>query len=206
MLTIPLSPHDISFNSDGSKIVTAAINHFDIYDTSDPEDPSLVYAGQCPGCSITHDAKWTPDDSGLIIGDEGGGGSGYPCPGGALYFYQIQGGMVPVLTGVYEPDEFVVARDGQTTAGACTSHVMELSDDGKQLAISWYTAGTRYLDVSAMMGVAVGGDGGGGVAELGWFMPDGGSTWSSKFLNSDGKYIFSNDMNRGFDVFKIVKD
>ena len=206
MLTIPLSPHDISFNSDGSKIVTAAINHFDIYDTSDPEDPSLVYAGQCPGCSITHDAKWTPDDSGLIIGDEGGGGSGYPCPGGALYFYQIQGGMVPVLTGIYEPDEFVVARDGQTTAGACTSHVMELSDDGKQLAISWYTAGTRYLDVSAMMGVAVGGDGGGGVAELGWFMPDGGSTWSSKFLNSDGKYIFSNDMNRGFDVFKIVKD
>lgn len=204
--SLPHAPHDISFNKDGSMAVTAAISHFDLWDTSDPENPSLVYAGQCPGCSITHDAKFTPDSTGLLVGDEGGGGGAYPCPGGALYFYQLQGGMVPVLTGVYEPDEFVLARDGQAGPDGCTSHVMELSDDGSQLAISWYSAGTRYLDISAMMGLAVGGDGGGGVSELGWFMPDGGKSWSSKFLNSDGKYIFSNDMNRGFDVFKIVKE
>jgi hypothetical protein len=204
--SLPHAPHDISFNKKGDKIVTAAISHFDLFDTSDPENPSLLWTGQCPGCSITHDAKWLPDDSGLLIGDEGGGGLPYPCPGGALYFYQIQGGMVPVLTGVYEPDEFLLARDGQTEPGACTSHVMELSDDGTELAISWYSAGTRYLDIAAMTGVAIGSEGGGGVEELGWFMPDGGTTWSSKFLNSDGKYIFSNDMDRGFDVFKIQKD
>lgn len=203
----PHAPHDISFNKDGTMAVTAAISHFDLWDTSDPENPSLLYEGQCPGCSITHDAKFTPDGTGLVIGDEGGGGGDYPCPGGQLHFYQLEGGRVPVYTGVYAPEEFVFARDGQTAPDGCTSHVMELSDDGKTLSISWYSAGTRYLDISAMMGAALGGNSvPGGVSELGWFMPDGGVTWSSKFLNSDGKYIFSNDIQRGFDVFKIVKD
>ncbi len=203
--SLPHAPHDISFNKDGSKIVTAAISHFDLMDTSDPENPTLLYTGQCPGCSITHDAKFLPDDSGLLIGDEGGGGGGYPCPGGQLHFYSLQQGRVPVYQGVYAPDEFVLARDGQSGPQGCTSHVMEISDDGKTVAISWYSAGTRYLDISSMMGAALGGNSvPGGVTELGWFMPEGGNTWSSKFLNSDGKYIFSNDINRGFDVFKIT--
>ena len=202
--SLPHAPHDISFNSDGSKIVTAAISHFDLFDTSDPENPSLLFTGQCPGCSITHDAKFTPDDSGLIIGDEGGGGLAYPCPGGALYFYQLQQGQVPVLTGAYEPEEFVFARDGQGGPEACTSHVFDISDDGSKVAISWYSAGTRYLDVSAMMGLALGGNATpSGVAELGWFMPDGGISWSSKFYKGT-KYVFSNDIQRGFDVFQVT--
>jgi hypothetical protein len=204
--SLPHAPHDISFNKDGSKIVTAAISHFDIFDTSDPENPSLEWTGQCPGCSITHDAKFLPDGSGLIIGDEGGGGGAYPCPGGQLHFYQLQADAVPVYTGVYAPEEIVLARDGQSGPAGCTSHVFEISDDGKEVAISWYSAGTRYLDVSAMMGASLGSNSApGGVTELGWFMPEGGSSWSSKFLNQDGKYIFSNDIQRGFDVFKISK-
>jgi hypothetical protein len=203
--SIPHAPHDISFNSDGSMIVTAAVSHIDLFDTSDVENPSLLISTQCPGCSITHDAKFTPDDSGLIVGDEAGGGLTFPCPGGALYFYQLQGGFIPVLTGVYEPGSVVFARSGQQTAGACTSHVFDISDDGTQVAISWYSAGTRHLDVSAMMGIAFGEQGGGGVTELGYFMPDGGSSWSSKF-HKGTKYIFSNDIQRGFDVFKVVKD
>jgi hypothetical protein len=201
--SLPHAPHDISFNSDGSKIVTAAISHIDLFDTSDPEKPSLTFTTQCPGCSITHDAKFTPDDSGLVIGDEGGGGSPYPCPGGALYFYQLVGGAAPVLTGVYEPEEILLAREGQSGPGACTSHVFGFNKDGSKVAISWYSAGTRLLDVSAMMGAAVGEADTGGVAEIGYFMPDGGTSWSSKFYKSD-KYIFSNDTNRGFDVFEVT--
>ena len=204
--SLPHAPHDIAFNSDGTKIVTAAISHIDIFDTSDVENPSLMISTQCPGCSITHDAKFTPDDAGLIIGDEGGGGGAYPCPGGALYFYQLQGGFIPVLTGVYEPDSVVTARQGQAAAGACTSHVFDISDDGSQVAISWYSAGTRHLDVSAMMGAAFGENAApGGVSELGYFIPDGGSSWSSKFYKGT-KYIFSNDIQRGFDVYKVVND
>lgn len=203
--SIPHAPHDISFNKKGTMAVTAAISHWDLLDTSDPENPTLAFSNQCPGCSITHDAKFTPDGKGLLIGDEGGGGGGYPCPGGALYFYQLQGDRAPILTGIYEPDEVVFARQGQSGPQGCTSHVMEISKDGKTVAISWYSAGTRYLDISAMSGAAFGGRNTGGIKQLGWFQPEGGNTWSSKFLNSSGKYIFSNDINRGFDVFKITK-
>ena len=203
--SLPHAPHDISFNSDGTKIVTAAISHFDLFDTTDVENPQLLFTGQCPGCSITHDAKFTPDDSGLVIGDEGGGGGEYPCPGGALYFYNLQAERVPVLTGVYEPQEVAIAglQDGsQGGAGACTSHVFDFDPKGEHISISWYTAGTRYLNIGDGMGAAFGPNGAGNVSEAGWFRPEGGSSWSSKIYKNP-KYVFSNDQNRGFDVFQI---
>lgn len=202
--SLPNAPHDISFNSDGTRIVTAQISQIGLYNTENVEDPSLVWTGQCPGCSITHDAKFTPDDSGLIVGDEGGGGGAYPCPGGALYFYKFAAPDVPALTGIYEPEEFALARDGQTSPGGCTSHVFDIADDGSKVSISWYTAGTRVLDVAAMQGASLGENSvPGGVTEIGYFMPDGGSSWSSKFYKGE-KYVFSNDINRGFDVFKMT--
>jgi hypothetical protein len=197
------SPHDMSFSPDGKLMVTAAISHWDIYDTSDPENPVLLWTGQCPGCSITHDAKFTPDMKRVIIGDEGGGGLTYPCPGGALYFYDLHmdaGRPVPVLTGGYEPAAFGVTPNGP---GGCTSHVFDISEDSKLLSISWYTAGTRLLDITSSVGTTVGGNGPPtGVVELGFFMPVGGSSWSSKM--HEGPYVYSNDQNRGLDVYKVV--
>ncbi|MFN2526939.1 MAG: LVIVD repeat-containing protein [Actinomycetota bacterium] len=203
--SMPHSPHDIGFNKDGTRAVTAAISHFDIFDTSDPENPELLFTGQCPGCSITHDAKFTPDETHVVIGDEGGGGAPYPCPGGALYFYELQGTKqqpVPVLTSMFEPQELLIAR-GQSGLGGCTSHVFDISDDGKQISISWYTAGTHYLDVSNPVGLTVGSLGV-GVKELGWFIPENADSWSSKMYK--GPYIYSNDLNRGFDVYKITAE
>ncbi len=199
--SLPHSPHDISFNKDGSMAVTAARSHFDLFDTSDPENPTLLFTEQCPGCYITHDAKFTPDGKYVVIGDEANGGGAYPCPGGALYFYEIQGGRVPVLRGIYEPGELVFAREGQSSLDSCTSHVFDISDDGKHLAISWYSAGTRYLDISNPTGVTFG-DQGSGVKEIGWFIPEGADSWASKFYK--GPYIYSNDIRRGFDVYKIT--
>ena len=200
--SVPHAPHDISFNKSGDLAVTAAISHWDIFDTSDPENPALLWTGQCPGCSITHDAKFSPDDSHIFIGDEGGGGLGYPCPGGALYAYILEGGRVPVLVGAYEPGELVFARDGQTSLGGCTSHVFDFDEKGEHISISWYSAGTRYLDITNPHGATYGGNGV-GIVEKGWFMPDGGSSWSSK-IYKDPNYIFSNDIQRGFDVFQVT--
>ena len=199
VMSVPHSPHDISFNKDGTRAVTAAVSHIDIWNTEDPENPTLAFTNQCPGCSITHDAKFTPDGSHVVVGDEGGGGGGYPCPGGALYVYLFQDPAM-ILQGVYEPNELILARSGQTAPAACTSHVFDISDDGTKVAISWYSAGTRYLDISNPAGVTFGAQGT-GIKELGWFMPEGGVTWSSKFYK--GPYIYSNDEFRGFDVFKI---
>ncbi|MFP5352562.1 MAG: LVIVD repeat-containing protein [Actinomycetota bacterium] len=203
--TIGGSPHDISFDKKGNRIVTAGIDNVEIFDTTDPENPSLKMTFQCPGCSITHDAKFTPDDKGLVIGDEGGGGGTYPCPGGALYFYRLEADFVPVLTGIYEPGEVVIAGLGsgsQGGPGGCTSHVFDFDDKGEHISISWYTAGTRYLRIGDRTGAAFGERNAGNIVEAGWFRPDGGSSWSSK-IYKDPKYIFSNDIQRGFDVFKV---
>ena len=194
VLSAPHSPHDISFNEEGTMAVTAAVSHFDIFDTTDPENPVLTFTDQCPGCSITHDAKFTPDGTHIFIGDEAGGGAPFPCPGGALYAYELTGTPVaplPVLVGTYEP---VVVASAQGGVGACTSHVFEISDDSKTIVISWYTAGTRLLDVSNPAAIT----------ELGWFIPEGGDSWSSKFHPRLGAtWVFSNDINHGFDVYKI---
>ncbi|MDQ3645479.1 MAG: hypothetical protein M3345_00925 [Actinomycetota bacterium] len=196
--SLPHAPHDISFNKKGDRAVTAAISHFDLFDTSDPENPTLLFASQCPGCSITHDAKFTPDGKHIFIGDEGGGGAPYPCPGGALYAYQLNGD-IPILTGIFEP---AVVASAQGGVGGCTSHVFDISDDSKKLAIAWYTAGVYYLDISNPMGVTVG-ENGQGMKQLAWFIPAGGNTWSAKLHK--GPYMFGNDRNLGFIAYKIGK-
>lgn len=200
--SLPHAPHDISFNKKGTKIVTAAITHWDIFNTEDPENPVLEWTGQCPGCSITHDAKFTPDDKHILIGDEGGGGGAYACPGGAWYVYDYATAPVPILTGIYEPANFITNQEG--AVDSCTSHVFEISDDSTKIAISWYTLGTRYLDITTAVGLTVGATRTPtGITECGWFVPEGGSSWSSKF-STDQKYITSNDINRGFDIYKIT--
>jgi hypothetical protein len=202
--SLPTNPHDVSFNKKGDLAVTAAISHFAIYDTSDPEAPTLLFETQCPGCTITHDAKFTPDDSHILIGDEGGGGGTYPCPGGAWYVYDFSAPPVPVLTGIYEPANFVANEEGGT--GGCTSHVFEISKDSTKIAISWYHLGTRYLDITSAIGVTVGNTGPPtGIIECGWYVPEGANSWSSKF-STDERYITSNDINRGFDIYKITAE
>lgn len=201
--SIPHAPHDISFNKKGTLAVTAARTHVDIFDTSDPANPRLLATTVCPGCYLAHDAKFTPNGTHIIVGDEAAGGAAYPCPGGALYFYELMQGYIPRLVGVYEPGEVILASDDQGGPASCTSHVFDISPDSKRLAISWYTAGTRYLDISNMTGVTFGDTNTGGVKELGWFIPDGGVSWASKFHK--GPYIYSNDIARGFDVYKITK-
>lgn len=203
--SLPHAPHDISFSKDGKFAVTAAISHWDIFDTTDPENPVLIWTGQCPGCSITHDAKFTPDGNSILIGDEGGGGLAYPCPGGAWYFYDFSSHVAPVLTGVYEPAEFVISR-GHTAPGGCTSHVFDISDDSTKVAISWYTVGTRYLDISSAIGATVGPNRAPtGITECGWYIAKDADSWASKFGPGD-RWIFSSDIVRGFDIFKITAE
>ncbi len=202
--SLPHAPHDIAFNETGSLAVTAAISHWDIFDTSDPENPTLLWTGQCPGCSITHDAKFLPGDEGIVVGDEGGGGLPYPCPGGALYFYRLEWPTetqpVPVLTGVFEPHTLIFGQG--TSPGGCTSHVFEISDDATHLAIAWYTSGVHYINIGDLTGVAIGNQSAGNVKREAWFIPSGGNTWSAK-LHENSPYMFTNDINMGFIAYKI---
>jgi hypothetical protein len=198
------SPHDISFSKDGRMAATANISSFHVLDARDAVNPVVLYSGQCPGCQHTHEARFTPDMKTLVVNDEALAGP-YPCPGGALYFYDLtisDGAAEAALTGTYSIGE--VGATATTEAGFCTPHVFDISRDGTKIAASWHAAGVRYLDITNREGATVGTDSpsGGGVRELGSYTSEGGDSFTAKFLR--GPYIYSVDIPTGLQIFKVA--
>jgi hypothetical protein len=218
------SPHDIRFSEDGTRAYAAGIDQFRIINTTDPENPTVVSTFTVPGSTIGHDALVTPDKAFLILGDELNGGSTAPCPGGALYLYDIRGAKEtsPELMAVIEAgagpvtgrnnDEVAAVPVSQT---GCTSHVIDLNPNKKSFTIAWYQAGTRTFDFSSLYnasgepntqpqpGLMWGAYGVGPVTETGWIIPEGANTWSAKQYAGVPGYIFSDDLVHGFYVTKI---
>jgi hypothetical protein len=213
-------PHDIRFSADGKRAYFAGISAFTIVNTEDPKNPVVISRIVPPGGSIGHDTLVTRDGRFLFLGDEGGGGSTYPCPGGAIYAYDLTDERAPILLGAsWAGGGPVTGRlydevPGPTSVGGCTSHVMELNPDGHSLTIGWYTLGTRTFDFSSFYnadgtpktaaGVAAAwGKNGVGLVETGYMIPQGANTWSAKQYSKVPGYIFSDDLNLGFYVTKI---
>lgn len=200
------SPHDISFSKDGSMAGLANISTFHLVDTRDPAKPVVEYTGQCPGCQHSHEARFTPDGKTLVVNDESMVGPVYPCPGGALYFYDIggqPGARTVELAGTYAPDDLGASAAG--AAGFCTPHVFDVSSDGTRLAASWHSGGIRYLDISKHSGHALGTTWSSGiesVREIGSYATTSGDYFSAKLHK--GPYVYATDLNQGFQVFKVV--
>lgn len=200
------SPHDISFSKDGSMAGLANISTFHLVDSRAPNEPVVEYTGQCPGCQHTHEARFTPNNRTLVVNDESMSGSAYPCPGGALYFYDISGkpGTRGVeLAGSYAPDDLAVNAAG--TAGFCTGHVFDISANGKRLAASWHSGGIRYLDISKYSGHTLGTTWSSGpvaAKEIGSYATPNGDYFAAKLHK--GPYIYAVDMTTGLQIFKIT--
>lgn len=199
------SPHDISFSKDGTMAATANISSFHVLDARDPADPKVLFSDQCPGCQHTHEARFTPDMKALVVNDEALTGP-YPCPGGALYFYDLaisDGAADAALTGTYSIGEAGVTAT--TEPGFCTPHVFDISRDGTKVVASWHAAGIRYLDITNRQGATVGPDspaGTEGVRELGSYTSEGGDSFSAKFLR--GPYMYSVDIPTGLQIFRLA--
>jgi hypothetical protein len=211
------APHDIRFSEDGTRAYMAGISQYRIVDTSNPVDPKLISTIVPPGGTIGHDTLVTRDKAFLFLGDEAGGGAPYPCPGGAIYVYDIRNEANPVLLGAGEAGGGpVIGRNldevpGPARVGGCTSHVMELNPDGKSLTLGWYVLGTRTFSFAGLYnpdgtpkpGPALSwGSNGVGLVETGYMIPDNASTWAAKQYAKVPGYIFSND-SIGFYVTKI---
>ena len=200
------SPHDISFSKDGSMAALANISLFHVLDTRDAANPVVEVTDQCPGCQHSHEARFTPDGKTLVVNDESMSGSGYPCPGGALYFYDVAGqagSRTVELTGTYAPDDIVLNPAG--SPGFCTGHVFDISSNGKRLATSWHTGGIRYLDISNHTGYTLGttwSSGAEAVSEIGSYATATGDYFTTKVHK--GPYIYAVDMTEGFQVFKVT--
>ncbi|MDQ3991011.1 MAG: hypothetical protein M3245_01700 [Actinomycetota bacterium] len=215
------SPHDISFNRSGTRAYMAGISQARIVDTSDPENPVLLSTVIPPGGTIGHDAIASADGTYLFLGDEAAGGNAYPCPGGAVYVYDVRDEAEPELLGaawagtgpvtVRNEDEPMFPPDWRNAG--CTAHVMSLDPGGRSLTVGWYSAGLRTFSFDGLYGpggapqpgpVLTWGTRGDRVVETGYLMPDNTRTWAAKRYGPLPGYIFAGDHNLGFYVGKVT--
>lgn len=201
--------HDITFNADGTRGYSAALNHTVILDTTDPANPAILGRIVDPTIQIHHQADpVTVTDAVLgtrtllVVTDEVNGGGSAPCPGGGLHIYDVTGARetAPVKLGAW----FISEVTGANGVG-CTSHVLRMHPDEGIMTIAWYRMGVRVLDISGLGSVAQG-QTASPIEEIGYYVFDNANTWSAKTpsISANGSfYLFGNDIQRGLDVFRF---
>ena len=209
--------HDISFSADGRRAYVAALSHGEILDTTDPAKPTSLATLIDPSLNVWHEAEpitITDPTLGkrdfLIAEDEFAGAEGTAqCPNGGVHVYDITGDNEahPVPVGYWNIDDAGIAP-GNDLADAyvarCTAHVFQLHRAQQLMTIAYYNGGVRVVDLSGLVGVALG-ENGFGMKQLGWYRFPDSDTWAAKTLKADRKgfYFFGNDKRRGFDVYRF---
>lgn len=208
--------HDITFNKRGNRAYVAALSQTLVLDTSDPKNPVLISKIVDPTINVVHQSDpfrvQRPDGTWrtlLVITDERAGAAGsVECPGGGLHVYDVTGAkeQEPEKIGTW----FIPATQPQAGA-TCTSHVLRIYPRQQMMTISWYSQGVRVLDISGLATYegspsdTAFGDGI-GMKEVGNYVFPDSDSWSFKTnkIKSDGSFFgYSNDLVRGFDVFKF---
>ncbi|MEX0836619.1 MAG: hypothetical protein WD010_11035 [Nitriliruptor sp.] len=204
--------HDITFNTEGTRAYSAALSQTVIIDTTDPAAPELISSFVDPMINVEHQASpITIDDpilgerDFLIVEDEVAGASPTgQCPNGGVHVYDVTGDREqnPVKVGYWNVALFGPTTDG---LGTCTAHVFELHEDEQLMTIAFYNGGVRVVDLSGLVGVALG-DTGVGMREVASFRFEDADTWAVKApsVDRDGVFhIFGNDQRRGFDAYRV---
>jgi hypothetical protein len=202
------SPHDITFNADGTRAYVAAVSLTYILDTTDPFAPEMISVIPNEGVSISHQADPTPDDDYLLVSDELGGGAAGISPGGAIHVYDIRDETRPIKVGLIENDCLPqTCHSLADVAPTATSHVFRINPDGYTMAVAWYKDGLGVVDFSSIRGANVGGSGTNskfGAKVIGWITMPNANTWAAKmWMERHPGYVFTNDIRRGFDVFYV---
>ena len=87
----------------------------------------------------------------------------------------------------------------------CTMHVFRIHPEEQILTAAFYNGGVRVVDISSVVGVALGGQGV-GMKEIGFARFPDSLAWAAKTprIAPDGSFhLFANDLNRGLDVFRF---
>jgi len=212
--------HDITFNADGTRAYAANIRETSIINTEDPANPFVVSTIADVSVTLHHQADPVTigDKTFLIINDELGGAAGNEvCPGGGLHVWDITDETSPVKVGAWFAPEITVREGAQTGTGGtvtCTSHVFRIYPEHQLMTIAWFGLGVHVIDLSNLddvaggaIGVGVGAQGLGGMAELGFYrFAEDSDAWAAKAyrFDEDGSFhVFANDQTRGFDVYRF---
>jgi hypothetical protein len=188
--------HDISVFTAIGRAAGACMSEGQMWDISDPAAPKLLWrydndAVQPSKIDLFHSATFAWDGSLVAFGDESGGGGAARCTDpddeqGRIWF-------VDAATGV-ERGSYKVPR---VVPGTCTMHNFNfLPIKGRNVLVSSaYTAGTTVVDVDRLLAGASA-----AAAEVGFYQPSGGNTWSSYWYNG---FVYANDIARGVDIFLL---
>ncbi len=191
-----LSSHDISFNRKGTRAYSAALTETLILDTTNPAKPSILTTIVDPAINISHGADLTPDETHLLITDEqAGAAANGVCNVGGVSVYDVRVEQAPVKTGFYafNPQNSLTATMNNDNL-TCTAHVLDYGPSGKTFSNAGYAAGVRIVDLVGRIGVP---------KELASFTALDADTWSAKQYK-DPRYLYANDLARGFDVFRYT--
>ncbi len=191
-----LSSHDISFNRKGTRAYSAALTETLILDTTNPAKPSILTTIVDPAINISHGADLTPDETHLLITDEqAGAAANGVCNVGGVSVYDLRVEQAPVKTGFYafSPQNSLTATMNSDNL-TCTAHVLDYGPSGKTFSNAGYAAGVRIVDIANRVGVP---------KELASFTALDADTWSAKQYK-DSRYLYANDLARGFDVFRYT--
>ncbi|MGH2784010.1 MAG: LVIVD repeat-containing protein [Actinomycetota bacterium] len=186
--------HDVTIFPERKLAAAACLSESQIWDISDLANPVVLSHIRNPLLNIHHSSAFSWDGNTIVLGDELGGAAvgpgcmtGGALPFGALWFYDVSDPTSPVMKG-----SFVVPRDRMEIV--CTAHnfnVIPLTDGRDVLVAAWYTGGTTVVDFTDPANPK----------EIGYYIADGGDSWSSYFYNG---YIYANDLGgRGVDVLKL---
>jgi len=202
--------HDITFNERGTRAYSAALSHGVIIDTTNPADPKVVSEFDDESINVWHQADpVTIDGRELLVVEDEVAGAAAPgvCPTGGVHVYDISDETLPVKVGYWNISDPAVRNPDDT----CTAHVFDIHEDEQIMTIAYYMGGVRVVDLSGLAGAPIGvGQGettlvGGAMRQIGHYVVPDANAWSAKtpFIEPDGDfYLYADDINRGFDVFR----
>ena len=218
-LALPTRPglgtesHDITFDKSGDRAYSAALSQGVVINTANPARPSIVSSFVDPAINVWHQSSPVKIGSRefLLVEDEFAGAAGGPvCPSGGFHVYDITGPKEqnPVKVGAWNIDE---ARPTSSVTNTCTAHVFDIKEKEKLLTVAYYNGGVRVVDISSLAGIGLGKTdiAGAGMREVGFYRHDNADTWSAKTpkIEKDGSfYLYGNDIERGFDVYRFDGD
>jgi WD40 repeat protein len=202
--TYTMDCHDISFHVSKDKKLgfcagAVGSGQVQIWDVSDPVNPTLLSEIVNPVMQYTHYAVASSDGNYLAIDDEAF--ALHEChtgqsPTGRVWLYDISNPQVPVPFG-----SMAAPRGGRETAGIgnyagwvdswCLSHGLDWMPGTHNLAVTWFTGGWSVITVDGQSPTPT---------EVAYFMAPDSATYSA--LWHDGK-LYTNDMHRGLDAFTI---
>jgi len=208
--------HDITFNEQGTRAYSAALSHTAIIDTTIVDRPEIISVIVDPAINVHHQAtKATLTDAALgvtrdflFVEDEFAGAAGFdPCPSGGLHVYDVTGPLeaAPVKVGYWNIADLRYPTAEGAVGAPCTMHVFQVHPEEGILTTAFYNGGVRVVDISNLVGVALGGSGV-GMREIAHARFPDSVTWSAKTprIDPDGSFhLYGNDMTRGLDVYRF---